>query len=91
MGHKAKRLYFFNTQNGKCAYCFERMTMRINRKNTCTLDRIVPRSQGGPSTIFNLVGACFDCNNKKGDKPLSMFLRLIDEKRQPQLSVGLVD
>lgn len=33
-----------------------------------TLDHVVPRSRGGDNTSYNLVTACFPCNNKKGDK-----------------------
>jgi hypothetical protein len=42
-----------------CAYC--------GRKAT-TVDHVVPRCQGGPTTWANLVAACFPCNQRKGGR-----------------------
>lgn len=33
-----------------------------------TVDHILPRSRGGPSTWMNLVGACYPCNSHKADR-----------------------
>jgi 5-methylcytosine-specific restriction endonuclease McrA len=87
MSNTAKRKFFFVSQNGKCAYCSTEMTMQLNKPNTCTLDHIIPKSQGGPSTIFNLLGVCFRCNNLKNDMPVVMFLKLLPENvvRAPSL------
>ncbi len=43
---------------GKCHYCGE---------HADTLDHIVPRSVGGPSRQWNLIGACKPCNLLKRD------------------------
>lgn len=45
-----------------CAYC---------GKYANTIDHVVPRALGGPSTYDNCVAACRDCNHKKGDKTLA--------------------
>jgi 5-methylcytosine-specific restriction endonuclease McrA len=76
-----------------CQYCG-------NKTNDLTVDHIVPRSKGGPSSWENLVCACFECNNKKGDNLLSQigmelrskplrpssfsFIRNIKDRRQHQ-------
>jgi 5-methylcytosine-specific restriction endonuclease McrA len=47
-----------------------------------TLDHVLPRSRGGPSSWENLVAACRRCNNRKGDRlpeEANMFL-----KRRPK-------
>jgi 5-methylcytosine-specific restriction endonuclease McrA len=45
----------------KCAYC--------GRGDlTLTIDHIVPKARGGDDSWENLVSACTNCNNKKGDR-----------------------
>ena len=44
----------------KCQYC-------SRGDVTLTIDHIVPKSKGGDDTWENLVAACVNCNNKKGD------------------------
>jgi hypothetical protein len=44
-----------------------------------TIDHIVPRSRGGRTTPENLCAACFDCNQRKGD-------RTPEEARMPLLA-----
>jgi 5-methylcytosine-specific restriction endonuclease McrA len=54
-----------------CQYCG-------TTAGTMTADHIVPRSQGGEDSWENLVCACADCNNRKGDHSLKqsrMMLR----------------
>ncbi len=50
--------------NFTCQYCGK-------KTNDLTIDHLIPRKYGGKSTWENLVSACKECNNKKGDKPLS--------------------
>lgn len=45
----------------RCAYCGRGDV-------TLTLDHIIPRSRGGTDSWENLVAACTNCNNKKGDR-----------------------
>ena len=39
-----------------------------------TLDHVIPKSKGGPNTWKNLVTCCGECNVKKGDKDINIFL-----------------
>lgn len=47
--------------NYLCAYCPNKAT---------TIDHVVPRALGGPSTWLNCVAACVPCNRAKRDTPL---------------------
>ena len=43
-----------------CQYCGDKLG-----KKSCTVDHIIPKSQGGKNKWENTVTCCFDCNNKK--------------------------
>lgn len=47
-----------------------------------TVDHVVPRHLGGPSTWDNLVCSCKRCNTKKGDKTLQQTAMVL--KRPPR-------
>lgn len=38
-----------------------------------SVDHFVPKADGGKDTWSNLVGACVECNNKKGRKAVDAF------------------
>ena len=40
------------------------------------LDHIIPKSKGGPDSMFNLDTMCFECNNKKQNKMPNFLKRL---------------
>jgi 5-methylcytosine-specific restriction endonuclease McrA len=45
---------------------------------------VVLRTKGGPSTWENMVCACADCNNKKGERrPEQMGMRLRRTPKRP--------
>lgn len=64
----------FNRQSGICAYCHHPMTLEKNQMNSVTRDHIVPRSADGPTSRFNIVAACYRCNQIKGSMPLCEFI-----------------
>ena len=45
-----------------CQYC------GLRGERMMTVDHVVPRSRGGPSTWENLVCACMRCNNRKNNR-----------------------
>ncbi len=50
-----------------------------------TLDHVIPRRMGGPSTWENLVTCCRRCNTKKGDRTLHQFgMALRKTPRRPR-------
>lgn len=54
-----------------CTYCSKYLTVKNGKKNSATVDHIIPISRGGdrfdPS---NMTVCCPKCNNRKGDKLL---------------------
>lgn len=57
------RYLIFIRDNWTCQYCGK----SVNEK-TATIDHVVPKSKGGAWSWLNLVTACEECNQKKGDQ-----------------------
>lgn len=49
---------------GYCAWCRAALT-----QSTCEIDHVVPRREGGRSTLDNLVPSCAECNLVRPDLP----------------------
>lgn len=71
---KSMVVKLFEKQGGKCHYCGGKMRLAYGYQNSVTRDHIIPRSAGGPTTAFNLVGACYRCNQEKGSLPYEVFV-----------------
>lgn len=62
---------------GICQYCG-------HKKTDMTVDHIVPKHLGGKDTWENLVAACAECNNKKGQRtPDQAGMKLLRKPRRP--------
>lgn len=78
----AKRQRLWVAQDGKCHYC-ERETIlpKQGMKNSggqlATLDHIITQTEGGTDSLNNMVIACSDCNNKRGDLPYEYFVHIM--------------
>lgn len=60
---KFNRRNIFLRDEHRCQYCGERFpTHRLS------LDHVLPRSRGGPTTWENIVCACLECNVRKGGR-----------------------
>lgn len=59
---KTKRRYCYLRERGRCFYCGK----RLNMKNA-TLDHYLPKTAGGPDSVYDLVLCCRSCNRQKGD------------------------
>jgi 5-methylcytosine-specific restriction endonuclease McrA len=56
---KITRRAVFARDDWTCQYCGSRSNL--------TVDHVVPRSKGGPSSWENIVASCAPCNRRKGD------------------------
>lgn len=58
----------FERDHWTCAYCGGKVSKTPRRQGMlATVDHVHPRSLGGPTTWWNLVAACSDCNGAKAD------------------------
>ena len=57
---KITRRAVFARDGWQCQYCGSRSSL--------TVDHVIPRSKGGPSTWENIVTCCAPCNRRKGDR-----------------------
>jgi 5-methylcytosine-specific restriction endonuclease McrA len=73
---KITRRAVFARDNWTCQYCGSRSNL--------TVDHVVPRSRGGPSSWENIVASCAPCNRRKGDRLASQVgMHLRREPRTP--------
>lgn len=78
-----KRMRIYIRDKFRCQYCGNK-----HSGNELTLDHITPRAQGGESIPENLVSACIECNQRKGNRtPEQARMPLLTS--QKLLSVGL--
>ena len=62
-----------------CQYC------GLHGERLMTVDHILPKSKGGPSTWENLCCACMRCNNRKNNRtPEDANMHLKRKPRQPK-------
>ncbi|MBV8424829.1 MAG: HNH endonuclease [Candidatus Eremiobacteraeota bacterium] len=62
-----------------CQYC------GVRGERMMTVDHVVPRSRGGPSTWENLVCACMRCNNRKNNRsPQDSNMKLQRRPKTPK-------
>ncbi|EEV8378054.1 HNH endonuclease, partial [Escherichia coli] len=60
--------YLLEKYNYSCVYC--------GAKNVpFEKEHVIPRSRGGSNRISNLVLSCHDCNQKKDNLPIEVFLK----------------
>ncbi len=69
-------------QNHRCCYCGHHMIRHHQQRsraaplNAATRDHLTPRTHGGRN-IDNLVAACLQCNNLRGDMEALAFFNLL--------------
>ena len=62
------RSFIFGRSNGKCVYCGAKAT---------EIDHVIPRSNGGTNSTYNLVASCRACNQMKSNLTLKEFGKLV--------------
>jgi len=63
--------------NYHCQYCG-------SKSHDLTIDHIIPKSRGGTESWDNLVAACTNCNNRKGNRtPEEAKMTLLNKPKKP--------
>jgi 5-methylcytosine-specific restriction endonuclease McrA len=76
---KFSRTNIYARDNFSCQYCVRKFA-----QSKLTLDHVIPKSRGGPSSWTNCVACCSACNVKKADRtPKEAGMKLFQEPRQP--------
>jgi 5-methylcytosine-specific restriction endonuclease McrA len=66
----SRRKLLIERDGGKCGYCF-------TKKGSMTIDHIVPLAKGGADKLYNMMLACWDCNQEKADMAIEDWLKKI--------------
>ena len=64
------RSFIFSRSNGKCVYCGTKAT---------EIDHVIPRSNGGTNSTYNLVASCRACNQIKSNLTLKEFSKIMNK------------
>jgi 5-methylcytosine-specific restriction endonuclease McrA len=79
--------YLLEKFNHQCAYCAKK-DVRLEKEH------VIPKTKGGSDRVSNLVVSCGPCNQKKGSKDVSEFLKkkpLVLARIKRQLKTCLKD
>ena len=60
----------YKRDNYECVYCGH------SKRNNLTLDHVNPQAKGGENSWFNLVTACFSCNQEKADLTVEDYIEM---------------
>ncbi len=76
------RRNIFARDGHRCQYCGRSMPLA-----QLSIDHVLPRSRGGPTTWENVVCSCLTCNTKKGGRtPQEAHMRLIVPPAEPKIN-----
>ncbi|MGB7346216.1 MAG: HNH endonuclease [Pirellulaceae bacterium] len=80
------RKNLFARDDHKCQYCG-----KVESTHKLSLDHVVPRSHGGPTTWENIVCCCLRCNSRKGGRtPKQARMELLRMPEKPRVNPLLV-
>ena len=68
--NKNLKEFIFSKTKGRCSYCGGKAT---------EIDHVIPRSNGGTNSTYNLVASCRSCNEKKSNLSLKEFGKLMNK------------
>lgn len=80
------RKNLFARDEHTCQYCG-----RVEPTHKLSLDHVIPRSHGGPTTWENIVCCCLRCNSRKGGRtPKQARMKLLSHPAKPRVSPILI-
>ena len=83
---KFNRKNLFARDDHQCQYCG-----KSEPTHKLSLDHVVPRSHGGPTTWENIVCCCLRCNSRKGGRtPKQAHMQLLSRPTKPQFNPMMI-
>ena len=80
------RKNLFARDDHTCQYCG-----RSEPAHKLSLDHVIPRSHGGPTTWENIVCCCLRCNSRKGGRtPKEARMTLLNDPAKPRVNPLLI-
>jgi 5-methylcytosine-specific restriction endonuclease McrA len=61
-------------QNWRCCWCGRYVSIFRSRRNSATIEHVLPKSQGGTDDWENLAMSCAHCNSNRGSKDAETFV-----------------
>ena len=83
---KHQLIYFITESETKCAYCGRRYDDEKTKK---TMDHVVPKSKGGETSLANIIICCQNCNVKKGNEDMDVFIKQNKRVKANLLNTGI--
>jgi 5-methylcytosine-specific restriction endonuclease McrA len=79
---KFNRRNIYARDGARCQYCGKRYST-----SELSIDHVIPRARGGPTTWENVVCACLKCNVRKGGRtPEEAHMKLVARPGKPRRS-----
>lgn len=83
--YKSTQQKVWNKTQGFCAYCgVKLLPPSAGTREDFRVDRIVPRSSGGNTTLANLAPCCQGCNCLKRSRSLESFRDVMLHRKLPR-------
>lgn len=80
------RKNLFARDDHTCQYCG-----KTEPTNKLSLDHVIPRSHGGPTTWENIVCCCLKCNSRKGGRtPKQAHMGLLNDPVKPRFNPVMI-
>jgi 5-methylcytosine-specific restriction endonuclease McrA len=80
------RRNLFARDDHTCQYCG-----KTEPTNKLSLDHVIPRSHGGPTTWENIVCCCLKCNSRKGGRtPKQARMNLLSQPIKPRFNPMMI-
>jgi 5-methylcytosine-specific restriction endonuclease McrA len=60
-------------QNWRCCWCSRPVSIKRKRRDSATIEHVIPKSKGGTSDPENLAMSCARCNSSRGSTDAEKF------------------
>lgn len=62
------------SQNWRCCWCGRHTSIKRGRRDSATVEHVLPKSQGGTDDWENLAMGCARCNSSRGSDDVDTFV-----------------